>query len=305
MASWDELLNSLKEAEQEKKNEQSALDKLRADSVRRLAEIRKREVVCYYSGWLQTSDPTSSVSISDDDMNGFMSALHGLDKTKGLDLVLHTPGGGVAAAESIAKYLKSFFDDDIVVIVPQLAMSAGTMIACASKEIIMGRQSSLGPTDPQFRGVAAAGVVEEFQKAIEEVEANPSSLPLWSLIISQYNPTFLGDCQKAIAAAESIVKTWLETNMFKGETDAKTKAETVARKLCSHEESAMHERHYSVEDLKLVGLKIKELEDNGNDDLQDAVLTLHHSFMLSFQTSNALKIIESSNGKKWIKAGAL
>ena len=46
MASWDELLNSLKEAEQEKKNEQSALDKLRADSVRRLAEIRKREVVC-------------------------------------------------------------------------------------------------------------------------------------------------------------------------------------------------------------------------------------------------------------------
>ena len=48
-----------------------------------------------------------------------------------------------AAAEAIVNYLRLKFDYDIRVIVPQLAMSAGTMIACAAKEIIIGKQSSL------------------------------------------------------------------------------------------------------------------------------------------------------------------
>ena len=77
-----------------------------------------------------------------------MTCIHGMDCSKGLDLVLHTTGGSPAAAEAIVNYLRAKFGNDIRVIVPQLAMSAGTMIACSAKQIIMGKQSSLGPIDP-------------------------------------------------------------------------------------------------------------------------------------------------------------
>ena len=46
---------------------------------------------------------------------------------RGLDLILHTPGGFPEAAESIVKYLRSKFSTNIRVIVPHLSMSAGTM----------------------------------------------------------------------------------------------------------------------------------------------------------------------------------
>lgn len=80
---------------------------------------------------------------------------HGLNFEKGLDLILHTPGGDVAATESIIEYLNDVFEGDIRAIVPQIAMSGGTMVACSCNEILMGKQSSLGPVDPQLRGFPA------------------------------------------------------------------------------------------------------------------------------------------------------
>lgn len=58
-----------------------------------------------------------------------------------------------------------------------MAMSAGTMIACSCKEILMGKQSSLGPVDPQIYGVPAKSVIEEFELAKKEIEENPKSTP--------------------------------------------------------------------------------------------------------------------------------
>ena len=112
--------------------------------------------------------------ITDNDMNGFMNSISGMDeKSKGLDLILHTPGGGVTATESIVNYLRKVFNKDIRVIVPHLAMSAGTMIACSSKEIVMGKESSLGPIDPQYRGVPAQGVLNEFESAMSDIGLSP------------------------------------------------------------------------------------------------------------------------------------
>ena len=109
-----------------------------------------RNVIVYYSGWLSVGGGLP-VEINDLDMNGFMAMTHGLNFDKGLDLILHTPGGDVAATESIINYLYKIFDGNIRAIIPQLAMSGGTMIACSCKNIIMGKQSSLGPVDPQWK----------------------------------------------------------------------------------------------------------------------------------------------------------
>ena len=290
MSSWNNILARLQA-------EESPLDSLRAQAVSDLSESRGRNVICYYSGWLQGCD-ASSVSILDDDMNGLMNAMYKLDRSKGLDLVLHTPGGDLAATEAIVEYIRDCFGNDVVAIVPQLAMSAGTMIACSCKEIIMGRQSSLGPTDPQFGGVAAGGVIEEFERAVQEVEENPSSAALWGQIIGKYHPTFLGDCQKAVEMSRGIVGQWLKSNMFLGDSAADEKVEDILNLLCDHKTSAMHNRHFSHSDLCDKGMKIKLMEDD--DDLQDKILTLHHAFMITFQKSNVAKAIESSNGARWI-----
>ena len=71
------------------------------------------------------------------------------DGKNGLDLLMHSPGGSPDAAEAVVNYLRSKFTD-IRVIIPQAAMSAATMLACAANRIVMGKHSSLGPIDPQF-----------------------------------------------------------------------------------------------------------------------------------------------------------
>jgi ClpP class serine protease len=174
-----------------------------------------------------------------------MSAIHRLPRAKGLDLVLHTPGGDIAATEAIVSYLWRMFDKDIRVIVPQLAMSAGTMIACSAKEIVLGKQSSLGPIDPQIGGVPAHGVLSEFDMAVRSIKAEPASTPLWQQIVSRYHPSFLQECTQAIAWSHQMVKGWLVENMFGSDASRETVAEKIVNYLGDHEQTATHARHLS------------------------------------------------------------
>src|SRR6266702_5473539 len=155
MPSWKALIDEVNAAG-------STFDVLRRKYLLKLHEFTGRNVIIYYSGWLQKGEkdiPNSlALTLDDNDKNGFMAAIHNLDRSKGLDLFLHTPGGSTAATESLVDYLRSMFGTDIRAIVPQLALSAGTMVACACKEILMGKHSSIGPIDPQIGGMAAHGV---------------------------------------------------------------------------------------------------------------------------------------------------
>lgn len=298
MPSWGEVLKQIKTAE-------NPLNTMRHHYLDVMHQYTGRNVIAYYSAFIQKPGITGT-SIDDNDKNAFMQAVYKLDRDKGLDLILHTPGGNVAATESIVIYLKKLFGRDIRVFVPQIAMSAGTMIALSSKEIVMGKQSNLGPIDPQFGGMSCAGIIEEFEDAAKAVSLNPQLSVVWGPIIGKYHPTFLGDCKKAIDWSESIVKGWLIDNMFYGHTNAESKAKCVLDTLSSHKETYSHSRHIHDEELKALGLNIVELEklDNRNiedcNDLQDCVLTLHHSYMHSLAQSNAVKIIENHNGEAFV-----
>ena len=147
MGNWAEILEELGAAP-------NPLDAIRRKYLDELFTLTGRNVIVYYSGWLQKPNSSGS-ELNDSDKTGFMNCVHRLNKAEGLDLILHTPGGETAATESLIDYLKSIFGNNIRAIIPQLAMSAGTVVACACKEIIMGKHSSLGPIDPQFQGVAA------------------------------------------------------------------------------------------------------------------------------------------------------
>lgn len=289
MPSWGEILNRM--------NGES-VDGVRREYLKSLSDKTGRNVIAYYSGWLQKPN-IASTSINDDDKNGFMSAIYGLDRSKGLDLIIHTPGGDTAATESIVDYFRRMFGDDIRAIVPQIAMSGGTMIACSCKEIIMGKQSNLGPIDPQFGGIPAYGVIEEFEKAIEEIQKNPQTIPIWQEIVKKYHPTFIGECEKAINWSGEILEKWLLTGMFKDDPSKDEKAKKVVKSLNEHEVTKSHARHIHIDECKEMGLKIVDLETM-DDDLQDIVLSIHHSFMITFSSTNAVKIIENQNGQSYI-----
>lgn len=292
MPNWHEILGELKEAG-------STHDVVRRRYIKKLSEITNRNVIIYYSGWLQKPD-IGGLQVNDADKNGFMTVIHKMERKKGLDLILHTPGGETAATESIVDYLKSMFNNDIRAFVPQLAMSAGTMIACSCKKIIMGLQSSLGPIDPQFHGVPAHGIVEEFNRAFAEIRVNGAKAAVWQPILAKYSPTLIGECEKAIDWSEKMVKEWLLDNMLSDDPDKESKADKIIKELGDHALNKSHARHLSMEKCKEIGLKILELESN--HELQDAVLSIHHACTHTLSATNAYKIIENQNGIAFIQS---
>jgi ATP-dependent protease ClpP protease subunit len=291
MPNWKQILDEIQAAG-------STYDLIRRKYLERLHDVTKRNIIIYYSGWLQKQG-LAGTEVDDADKNGFMNAIHELDRSKGLDILLHTPGGETAATESLVDYLRSMFDTDIRAFVPQLALSAGTMIACACREIIMGKESSLGPIDPQYRGVAAHGVVEEFRRAHKEIKEDPSKIAVWQPIIANYTPTLIGECEKAIAWSNEMVIEWLISGMFKGEDDPKEKAERIVKELGDHALTKSHARHLSFAKCKEMGLKVSLLEQNA--DLQDAVLSVHHSCIHTLAATPAFKIIENHKGTAFIQ----
>ncbi|MDF2570480.1 MAG: hypothetical protein K0R55_2084 [Sporomusa sp.] len=299
MPSWNEVLEEIESCKRI-----DALDFVRRKYITKLHDITGRNIIAYYSGWLQKPG-IKNTGINDDDKNGLMATIHGLDRNLGLDLVLHTPGGDIAATESIVDYLRKMFGTDIRVIVPQLAMSAGTMIACASKEIIMGKESNLGPIDPQFNGLSTYGVIEEFQRAITEIQANPATIPIWQIIVNKYHPTFIGDCEKAIQWSTQMVCEWLKTGMFSDDPEKDTIVDRIVKELSDHYYTKNHSRHIPLEECTRLGLKVVSLEEYMREqDFQDCVLTIHHSFMHTFAQTSAYKIIENHAEKAMIQMSA-
>lgn len=300
MPAWGSVLAEIGAKQQ---GGQQAVDVVRRKYLKRLHLHTGRNVIAYYSGWLFRPPSTPNLSVGDDDMNAFMAAVHQLKRDKGLDLILHTPGGDIAATEALVKYLWVMFDKGIRVIVPQLAMSAGTMIACAARSIVLGKQSSLGPIDPQIGGVPAQGVLDEFQMAVESIKRDPASAPLWQQIVSRYHPSFLNECVQAINWSRTMVHGWLCENMFGGEAAHAATAKAIVNFLGDHSVTAAHARHIPLSKCEEIGLRIEKLEDDKK--LQDLVLTVHHSYMHTFSMSPAIKIIENQIGVATIHMSAM
>jgi ClpP class serine protease len=148
MPTWGGILKEVQTEFQQ--GNTAAHDTIRRRYLLALNEHTKRNTILYASRFTQkgVDVPADLVGIVDEDMQGLMETVHGL-RGKSLDLILHSPGGSLDAAEAIVIYLRERFRD-VRVIVPHLAQSAAAMIACSANLIVMGQHSFLGPTDPQL-----------------------------------------------------------------------------------------------------------------------------------------------------------
>ncbi len=298
MPSWNDLINELEKqpAEWLRIKQQEALQaigKIRGD----------RNVILYASAFLQKPiAPQYMLQITHEDINGFMSVMYGMDWTKGLTLLLHTPGGVTNAAETIVSYLWQKFSD-IEVIIPTLSMSAGTMISLAANRIVMGRQSQIGPIDPQMpfggRFVSAQAIVDQYMQARTEILANPIAAHLWAPILQSLGPALLQEAQNALAYSQRMVAEWLEKRMFASLSDAAEKAKATAKFFRDASVHLSHGRRIDRNEAKLHNVIIEDLEEN--QQLQEDVLTAYHLSTLAFEKSPATKILESNYDRRWIK----
>ena len=175
MPSWFQLQQQLNALPLEQRG--AFVQGIAQTALHQVAAITQRNVIVYATAFLQKPHvPGPFMAVSPEDINGFMACLQGMDCKSGLTLVLHTPGGSAEAAEAIVDYMWSKFDK-IEVLIPTYAMSAGTMISLACDRIIMGRQSQLGPTDPQLimngNSFSAHSIADQFEEAKKEIADDP------------------------------------------------------------------------------------------------------------------------------------
>lgn len=293
MPNWKEVLEEM--AAEQTNGNSSPLDFVRRKYLARIEKLTGRNTIAYYSGWLQGRN-SANVAVNDKDKIALMTTVNKLDRSRGLDLILHTPGGDLAAAESIVDYLYSIFGKNIRAVIPHISMSAGTMIALSCREIMMGKQSNLGPIDPQMGGLPCQGILAEFEAAKLDIQANPNNAVLWQAIIGKYHPTLLGSCQHAITWSEKLVEEWLNRNMCEG--NPKT-AELILKEFSDHNSNKSHSRHISIARCKAIGVSVIDMESDQN--LQDAILSTHHAYMITMQNSNIEKIVENHLGVAYVE----
>ncbi len=307
MPTWSGILAEI-QAEVAQGNP-SAFDVVRRKYLAALAAHTKRNAILYATKWTQPGDHDPNLtSITEEDVQGLMEVVHGLPG-KNLDLILHSPGGSAEAAEAIVHYLRAKFDH-IRVIVPHAAMSAATLVACAANEIVMGKQSSLGPVDPQYilsdqfgriQAVPAQAILDQFNRAKQECK-DPHLLGAWAPMLAQYGPALLVQCENALKLAENLAAEWIRTWML-GATKGKKvaiKARSIAKALRDHKRFKSHARHISRDQARAIGLLVTDLEVDQT--FQDLVLSVYHATTLAFDNpAGAVKIIENQLGRAFVK----
>lgn len=289
MPSWSEIKNIF-QSSITPQNPNGGVMFLVKEKSRYLKELSKhtgRNTILYYSAFMNKN--VIDATINDRDINAFMETVHKLDRNKGLDLILHTPGGDISATEQIIKYLRSMFDGDIRAIVPQMAMSAGSMIAVSCKSIMLGKQSCLGPFDPQINNLPCQSVLKEFYRAVDDVSKNPASLGLWQTIISKLNPTFLTLCEQADQLSKDLADDILSYSDY-----SEAVKENIKKVFVDNGDSKVHSRHIDVKRCIETGLHIELLETDPK--IQDLVLSIHHCCMILGEASNIVKNVENNIG---------
>ncbi len=98
-----------------------------------------------------------------EDSEAVLSAIRMTPSETPIDLLLHTPGGLVLAAELIAEALRKH-PGPVRVLVPHYAMSGGTLIALAATEVVMDANAVLGPVDPQIGEYPAASILRAMER---------------------------------------------------------------------------------------------------------------------------------------------
>lgn len=196
----------------------------RQELIRAIEQRTSRLLICYVSG--------RAANIDRDDVLGLIDVLHNVKQDGDLDLLLHTGGGDIDAAEKIISLVRTVVGAGTLrVVVPDFAKSAGTLIALGGDKIVMSDSSELGPIDPQImlndgHGNLISHPVQSFLNAYkehsEQLNANPNDTAA-RMMLSKLDPATLQLFKSAKDRARQFAEAQLLRKGVKDYTEVATK----------------------------------------------------------------------------------
>ena len=230
-------------------------------SLQEIMEVRKRPAICYLANLANAKirEPIS-IDISDDlPFSEMISSIPGDQKE--LDVVLVTPGG---SADQVAKFVSTLRPrfDKVTFILPHMAMSAGTIFAMSGDEIIMTKNSFIGPIDPQVPnrdGIfvpaqAILTLLDDIRQRGEEYIKKGQNPPWTDLqILRQIDAKEICNAINASAYSAELVEGYLFNYKFRNwnrhtdgqevtDDEKRKRAKEIADMLCSHAQWKTHSR---------------------------------------------------------------
>jgi ClpP class serine protease len=220
-------------------------------------------VVSYY-----TSFYIPGVMIEDTDADMLEAMLQKMDLSKGLALMVNSPGGIGLSAERIINICKSYSETgEFTAIVPQKAKSAATMICLGASKIFMSKTSELGPVDPQitidkgnnsYIQVALCNYVDSYNELVEKAVNSKGNLQPYLLQLSNYDAREIKEFEVAIKLSEDVSVRALESGMMSGKS--KDDIKKAIKIFLTPEETKSHGRSIFYTDAKKCGLKIDTMD---------------------------------------------
>lgn len=200
--------------------------------------------------------------ITQDSVTLFAELLHGLDRSQDLHLLLTSPGGDGGAAVRLVRMAQGA-SHRLVVIVPESAKSAATILALGAHSIVMGPTSDLGPIDPQVligdRGfVSAKDLIEAVDSALDDVASRPDTYPLHAAMLAGIDSTAVQFARSAIDSTGELAEQAIGSNPDRTQEDIEKLCATVRRPLI--EQSKTHTAVVGSREARRAGLPVCDLD---------------------------------------------
>jgi hypothetical protein len=247
-------------------------------AIAEIKAIRGREIICY-AGNVLKKNLKKSVSIDNDDDLPFSEMINSLPSgTEELDIILVTGGG---SANQVAKFVDKLRGKRVTFLIPNIAMSAGTIFALSGDEIIMGANSYLGPVDPQVvdkdGAMVSAQVILNVLEVIERrmVDAENNKMPHRRTdihLLNNINPYRVGVAQNSTDLIIGMLVDYLVKYRLKNwsphpdkkpaiHSERVKKAREIAEKFCNHSIWKSHDKGITrLEAYELCDLEITAVE---------------------------------------------
>lgn len=207
------------------------------------------------------------------------------DKSENLVFFLYTPGGVVEVVEKMVNIIRHFYKE-VSFVVPDMAMSAGTILCMSGDKIYMDYSSSLGPIDPQIpnsdgRLVPALGYLDQVEKMIKKSKDGTLTDAEFAILQNQDLAT-LRRYEQARDLSISVLKDWLVKYKFKdwnthsstgnsvSDDEKNDRAIEIAESLSNHKRWHSHDRMIGIETLTN-DLRLKIEDYTNNKDLKSVI----------------------------------
>ena len=203
------------------------------------------------------------VMIEDADADILEGILQRMDLSKGLALIINSPGGDGLTSERIIRACRSYSGtEEYSAIVPNKAKSAATMVCFGASEIVMGPTSELGPIDPQIViNDQTVGSVYNVIKSYEDLFARATSceghLEPYLQQLSNYDEKEIAEYKMLLSLSEDIAIKTLANGMMKGTNEDEIKSKI--KIFLTPEQTKTHGRPIYRDEAGSCGLQINQL----------------------------------------------